>query len=281
MSSIIETIKQRTSVRTYCNREIEANIKEQIIVFLQSIHQGPFGNKVRFQLVEATVTERSKLMELGTYGAIKGAHLYIAGAVKRNDKAMEDFGYCMEKNILMATGLGLGACWLAGNLNRSAFGKRLNTGNDELIPAVTPLGYPADKHSTRDSIIRWVAGSKNRKSFAEIFFNGDLNTPLDQNTSEKYLIPLESVRLAPSASNKQPWRVIKEKGRNNLHFYLKENPIYNNFLKDIHIQNIDLGIALCHFELVARKLGLDGSWQNSEPKPAVGEWKYIASWIES
>lgn len=90
------------------------------------------------------------------------------------------------------------------------------------------------------------------------------------------------VRLAPSASNKQPWRIVKETGRDVFHSYLKENPIYNRILGEIKIQNLDLGIAMCHFELAARELGLKGSWEitgGTKLETKGNELKYIVSWI--
>jgi hypothetical protein len=76
------------------------------------------------------------------------------------------------------------------------------------------------------------------------------------------------VRLGPSASNHQPWRVVKE-GKN-WHFYLKRTPGYNERLLvklsgTADLQRIDMGIAMCHFDLTARELGLTGQWVEEEP----------------
>jgi nitroreductase len=279
MVNVLETIKKRLSIRTYDGEPIENEKLQQLKDYLVSNVKGPFGNQVRFQIIDVTEAEKNELKQLGTYGNIKGPRVFIAGGVKKGNLAMEDFGYCMEKNILMATTLGLGTCWLGGSLNRSTFGNRLKISKDELVPAVTPLGYPADKRSMIDRFIRHMSGGDNRKNFAELFFNGDLSTPLNERLGGKYFSVLDAVRLAPSASNKQPWRIIKEKDRNSFHFYLKENSFYNNIFKDIKIQNIDLGIAICHFELAARELNLGGAWQNNEPKLTPEGLKYIGSWI--
>ncbi|OPL10531.1 MAG: hypothetical protein AVO34_10725 [Firmicutes bacterium ML8_F2] len=40
--------------------------------------------------------------------------------------------------------------------------------------------------------------------------------------------------------------------------YLQENKPYNRFLGKIRIQNIDMGIAMCHFALVAEEQNLPG-----------------------
>lgn len=279
MSTIIETINKRVSIRSYTNQAITEEVKTKLRTAFQENSQGPFSNRVRFHLVETAENVKQELKELGTYGSIRGAHLFIAGTVKKSDRAMEDFGYCMEQNILKATELGLGTCWLGGVLNRSTFAKKIAASGDELIPAVTPLGYPAEKRSVTDNLVRAFAGSKHRKDFGELFCSGDHNTPLNKTECGKYAVPLESVRLAPSASNKQPWRVIKEKGLNIFHFYLKESSFYNNMIKDIKIQNLDLGIALCHFELAAKELSLNGAWQVNRQALEAADWQYIISWV--
>jgi hypothetical protein len=94
MPSMIETIQKRVSTRTFTNQAVAEENKAKLKTFFEENCQGPFGNKVRFELVETTGDERRELKELGTYGTIKGAHLFITGAVKRNEHIMEDFGYC-------------------------------------------------------------------------------------------------------------------------------------------------------------------------------------------
>ena len=47
--------------------------------------------------------------------------------------------------MLKATELGVGTVFLAGTINRKAFEAAMAVGEDEVIFAVTPLGYPAEK----------------------------------------------------------------------------------------------------------------------------------------
>jgi hypothetical protein len=53
----------------------------------------------------------SELKNLTTYGIIKGARQFIVGIVEKQLRSMEDYGYCMEKNILKARELGLTGDW--------------------------------------------------------------------------------------------------------------------------------------------------------------------------
>ncbi|MCE5265342.1 MAG: hypothetical protein LLG97_17650 [Deltaproteobacteria bacterium] len=83
--------------------------------------------------------------------------------------------------------------------------------------------------------------------------------------------------MAPSASNKQPWRIIRGRG-DAFHFYLKRTPGYESLIKDIKLQNVDMGIAMSHFDLSARELGLKGNWKVDDPQIKSDGMEYIVSW---
>jgi hypothetical protein len=85
--------------------------------------------------------------------------------------------------------------------------------------------------------------------------------------------------LAPSASNKQPWRVIKDNNQAAFHFYLRRTPGYDKLFNEIKLQHVDMGIALCHFTLSSKELGLPGYWQVNNPQINTGDMEYIATWV--
>ena len=273
----IEVIKKRTSCRVYSDKGIDKDKREELREFLAAHTNSPFNSMIRFLLLDFSGLEALDLKAPGTYGVIKGAKYFIVGAVGNHAKAMEDYGYCMEKNILKATAMGLGTCWLGGTFSRSGFGERMGLVNDELLPAISPVGYSSSKRSIVDRLFRLSAGSDKRKPCHELFFDGNIRTPMQRESSSPYETPLECVRIGPSASNKQPWRIIKD--RRNLHFYLSRTPGYNAVFGDIKMQNIDMGIAMCHFELSAREIGLKGAWKVADPRVETGDTEYIVSWI--
>ena len=276
--TIIETIKDRKSCRTYSDKPVEPGKISELRQFLASNKETPFGSKVRFLLLDFNELEISELKNLTTYGVIKGARQFIVGTVEKQTKAMEDYGYCMEKNILMATSMGLGTCLLGGTFKRSGFAGKINRGDSELLPVISPVGYSSDKRSAVDRVFRFVAASDKRKPWHELFYLHDIDTFLDTENSGSFDTPLECVRMAPSASNKQPWRIIKGKDQNAFHFYLKRTPGYENIVKDIKLQNVDMGIAMCHFELTAKELGLKGDWNVNDPQIKSDGMEYVVSW---
>lgn len=278
--SVIEQIKKRISVRTYEEKPLTPELKERIRgAFSQNI--GPFGGAVRFELMERDAQKDSHA-KLGTYGVIKGATSYVAAVINKGDKDLEDFGYVLEKFILHATSLGLGTCWLGGTFTKGEFSKAIGQKDHEILPCITPIGYPSEKRSLVESAMRLAAGSKNRKKWQEVFYHQVFGQALTETEAGEYAAPLEMVRIAPSASNKQPWRIVKDQGQ--FHFYLQHTKGYGTGL-GFDIQRVDMGIAMCHFELAAKELGLTGKWQilNSSSGTTVvnlpQDTEYIVSWI--
>jgi hypothetical protein len=274
-----DSIKKRFSCRTYKSGPIKESDQKKLKDFLLTNTQGPFGTPLRFELIDLAAKEREEIKTLGTYGFIKGANLFIVGAVTKGNWAMEDYGYCMEKNILVATHLGLGTCWLGGTFNRSASASRINKRDDEVVPAITPVGYPNEKKSIKDIAIRFLAKSNSRKAWEELFFYGDTMTPFTRSIAGAYELPLECVRIGPSASNRQPWRVLKEKDNDVFHFYISRTPGYAEKFLGVSLQDIDMGIAMCHFEAALQEMNQKGSWQNMQFAPPQRGLEYIVSWI--
>lgn len=249
-----------------------------------AVKVGPLGTSLRFTLVAAAAGDSQALKGLGTYGLIKNPAGFIIGAAGPGERNLEDFGYGMQAIILHATRLGLGTCWLGGNFTRSSFAKRISAGGAEVVPAVTAVGY-ADENSRNRDRLRRMARSDTRLPWAALFSRAGSATPLDASTAGPYVTPLEMLRLAPSASNRQPWRVVEDGLAH--HFYLQRTPGYGRgtlpfvLLGLADLQRVDVGIAMCHFELTARELGLAGHWAVRRPpwSPPGGTAEYVVTWV--
>ncbi len=214
----------------------------------------------------------------GTYGLIKGARYFIAGVIpKREEHAWEDFGFVMEAAVLKATDLGLETCWIGGVFDRKRFGRELGIGASELLPAVVAVGHAADRRTFRDRFVRWSAHGDRRRPFEELFFGQTPAQPADNVQKARFGDILENVRLAPSASNKQPWRVFLEENR--FHFFLARDRAYARLMPRVDLQRIDLGIAICHFELSCREAGIAGNWADLRPEISglPESYEYIVS----
>jgi len=278
-----ELIDRRYSCRTYLDRPIAAEEQRRLAEYMATKTSGPLGSRARFGLIAAVPGDAGALKRLGTYGFIKGATGFLVGAVRRGPKDLEDYGYLLEQVILCATGLGLGTCWLGGTFTRSSFVRRFGgLQRGETMPAVVSIGLIGD--DGRERIREREEGSRRLPS-SELFFARRFGEPLDLGAVDAYAAALEAVRMAPSATNKQPWRIVRDGAA--WHFYLRRTKGYGKgsalftVLRIADLQRVDMGIAMCHFELVAREHGLHGRWVLRDPGILLSgaDTEYAASWV--
>lgn len=284
-NSIIDIIQSRYSCRTYEDIPIKDSSIKDLTSIINNPPVGPFGGLVRFELFYEIGSELCRVAKLGTYGFINGARSFVAGAIKKDAHAMEDFGYVFEWFILKATELGLGTCWLGATFQRTILTKAMRLSEGEIMPVATPVGYPAQRQTVFDKTVKAYTRPRERKKWRSLFVDMATNEPLTKDSPGNYATALEMVRLAPSASNQQPWRVLYDSRSNIFHFILHRTLVYSQVAKlvaTVDLQMIDMGIAMCHFELSAKELGSSGSWKILNPGQKLryrGE-KYIASWVE-
>ena len=281
---ITDVIRRRFSCRNYLDKPIEADKQGSLLDFIGGLPAGPFGSHPRFKLVAASGEDNAALNGLGTYGFIRNPAGYIIGAALPGEKYLEDFGFLMESIILFATRLGLGTCWLGGSFTRSSFSEKISLREGEQIPAATAIGEYVDTDKNRSGLIRRFAKGDRRLPWERLFFEKDFNHPMETINLHELSTALEMIRLAPSASNKQPWRVVRE--GNAFHFYLQRTPGYkDSMLKKalgiVDLQRVDMGIAMCHFDLTVKDLGIPGRWIAEEPKNEKLDnlTEYSASWL--
>ncbi len=281
---VTDLIRQRSSCRGYQRLAFPDEVRLSLEACIASLGPGPFGSANRFSLASARDGDQGSLRGLGTYGAIRNPAAFIIGTSLPGAHSLEDFGYQMEYLVLKAADLGLGSCWLGGNFTRSSFSQRIAAVAEEIIPAVVSLGLPLDSKTALDQAFRVGAGSDRRYPWEVLFFNGAFGAPLSREDAGNYALPLEMLRLGPSASNKQPWRVLKDSA--GFHFYMQRTPGYPGGLVKLvlgvaDMQRLDMGIAMCHFALTCAEAGLAGRWALLDPKLLVpdAQTHYYASWV--
>jgi hypothetical protein len=233
---IFDVIAGRKSVRTYDGTGITEEDRQKLLKYIDGI-SNPFGIPVQFVLLDAE--------EYGLSSPVLvGEKLYVAGKVPKGPCADVAFGYSFEKLVLYAWSLGIGTVWIGGTMNREDFEKAAGLQDGEMMPCMSPLGYPAKKRSFRETMMRKGVGADLRLSTDKLFFDRAWGVPLHAEGSDELRDLMEMVRWAPSAVNKQPWRIIAADGC--FHFYEKQDKGYVGE-KTGDLQKVDVGIALCHF----------------------------------
>ena len=264
MNDIAELIRTRRSVRTFDGQALSDVHRQKIDEFIKDI-PNPFGIPVEFVLLDAK--------EHGLASPVlSGERMYVAGMVDKRLYADVAFGYSFEKLVLYAWSLGIGTVWIGGTMKRELFEQAAGLKDGRMMPCISPLGYPAKK-SLKEVMMRKGVGADSRMSGDKLFFDKEWEKTFKPTDDVKDA--LEAVRLAPSAVNKQPWRIIFKDGA--YHFYEKKDQGYDRENTG-DLQKIDVGIALCNFVMSLEDAGKACEVNVCAPGVTVpADTEYIAS----
>ena len=266
---MLEIMRSRRSVRTFDGNALRPEDARKILEFAENT-ETPYGIPITWKLLDVKKDGLSSPVIVGT-------DTFIAGKMAKVPYAEEAFGYAFEKIVLFAQSIGVGTTWIAGTMDRAAFEKAMELAVGEVMPCVSPLGYPAKKMSIRESMMRKGVKADTRMDFGELFFDGSFDAPLTPDKAGQLADALEAVRIAPSTVNKQPWRAVV--CGNRVHFYEMRSKGYVS-ADGWDIQKIDMGIAFCHFESEAKECGLDVSMEISDPAiHGSGGMVYVATFV--
>lgn len=268
MQNITELVKARRSVRTFEKKKVSDDDIKKLLRCMKET-ENPFNIPVGFRLLD---TKKQDLK----CPVVSGTNLFVGVRVPRVPYAEEAVGYSFETLVLYAQSIGIGTVWIGGTMDRPGFEKAMELKDNEMMPCVSPLGYVAEKMSVREIMMRKGVKADSRADFETLFFDGTFEVPLTEEKAGRLAPLLENVRLAPSAVNKQPWRVIVDE--NNVHFYLKHG---KNFVSEKvgDMQKLDMGIALCHFALSAKEAGIELRFNTDDPGiEAAPDTEYIATY---
>ena len=257
---ISEIIKMRRSVRTFNRKNLTDEDLAQIKEFISDV-KNPYGIPVEFRLLDPK--------EYGLKSKVlKGEELYLGAKIKKVPHFEEAFGYSFEAVVLFAQSLNVGTVWMASTMNRKKKKKAMELGEEEIMPCVSPLGYPADKMSVVETVMRKTIGADKRAGIDEIAFEQEFGNSIKGCEDKLLENAIEMVRLAPSAKNMQPWRMIIS--GNSVHFYEKKDPGFDREEAG-DIQKIDIGIAMYHFAKVMESGGRAVTLKTDDPGLKVTE----------
>jgi hypothetical protein len=176
-----------------------------------------------------------------SYGKVTGAPSLIA-FVGDSDSLVE-LGYMGQTVILDATLAGLDTCWIAGSFSAENAGALVELAPGESVRAVTPLGYATKNKSGAEWLVGAAIKPRSRLALEEIAAGSESWPGWAREAAG-------AVRLAPSGSNRQPWRLRFEDG--SLVFATAPEPYWT--------APMDIGVAMLHAELGALNAGVVGEW---------------------
>ena len=258
---IIQAMKERRSVRSFNGKPLSPEIIKDLKQIIDDSYT-LFGGKITIRLKYFDLQGDFKP---STYGVIKGASDYFLMAIGEGEDSALTAGFQFEQIVLKAWEIGLGTCWIAGTYKGSQFDQGEKWPEGESLKIICPVGVP-EKQRILEKVMRFTVGSDKRKPFSELFFEDDFTKPL--NPASKFGESLEMLRIAPSSTNSQPWRVL-----------VKENEVLFYYKPKGPVSVLDTGIGICHFYETEKFKGFDGKFEKDINFPQAPEdWRYLISY---
>ena len=267
-NSSLQLVRSRRSVRSFEGLALPEEEIKEILDYAASV-ETPYDLPITWRVLN---TKEQKL----SCPVITGTDTFIAGKMKRAPLAELAFGFAFERIVLFALERGIGTTWIGGTMDRPGFERAMELKDDEVMPCVSPLGRPAAKMSLREAMMRKGVKADTRLGFEALFYRETFDSPLREGDAGDLRDVLEMVRWAPSAVNKQPWRLVL--CGNAVHFYEKQSKGFVD-KSGWDMQKIDLGIALCHFAVGTEAQNREIEFVHQDPGlPAPSDTVYIASY---
>lgn len=241
---LYQAIYKRKSIRKYQKEKLSEKELREIKDFLNN--SKALDPEIKF---EAKIVSSDAVKSLLP---IKSPHYLQFFSEEKGDYLL-NAGFILEQLDLYLSANNLGSCWYG-------FAKPKNDviAESELEYVITlAFGEPAEK-SQRDSIEDF-----DRKPLSEI------------KEGENHYDLLEAARLAPSATNGQPWYFKAEKDL--IHLYQIESNFIKKFLYE-KMNRIDMGITLAHLWLAAEEKHHNFEFEKLLDSPAAVEgYNYLGT----
>ena len=215
-------INKRKSCRKYKTTPLSDERLQEIESVIQSFSSLYSDRKLDFRFVRKTK---------GMFHVEAPHYLIISG--QRKDGEQENAGFIYEQLVLWFSLNGIGCVWLGKS-------KDIKQGNKEKDIITIAFGEADEPIYRKESEFR-------RKSIELI-----TNIPDDK--------CIQSILLAPSGMNLQPWYFEKKDNKIIVYEQILKPPLSFTY----KLTNIDMGIALCHYALACEHYGKPFIFQRKE-----------------
>ena len=243
-AKLYDAIFKRKSVRKYKKENLSEEKIEKIKNFLDNAKI--LDEDINFEVKFVNSDDVKSLLP------IKSPHYLQFFSEEKGDYLL-NAGFILQQLDLYLTTERLGSCW---------FG--MAKPKKEIIAK-----------SNYEYVITLVFGKSSEKNERDSLEDFDRKELTEIKEGENYNKLLEAARLAPSATNGQPWYFKVEEAK--IHLYQSEL----NFLKKFFykkMNGIDMGIALSHIWLAAEQFDYDFNFTKMLTPPAEIEgYNYIGT----
>ncbi|MFC1900465.1 nitroreductase family protein [Chloroflexota bacterium] len=239
-------IKTRRSRRQYDGQAISPEVWAQLCKVCAEFQPFPGARAVP---IEDSPVDLYKGI-VGSYGKIVSAPSFIAFIGDMDSpNVQEEIGYTGEGIILEAESLKLNTCWMGAFYRRDVAASFVEMKSSERIVAISAVGYAVGIKSFGERLITgfgWTHRRKSLSSIADGLHESEWSKPVKD--------ALEAAKIAPSATNRQPW--IFTVTPDSITVSVNRPGMEFNVAK-----RLDCGIAMLHLEVSLLKHGISGKWE--------------------
>jgi len=244
-NKLYETIFKRKSIRNYDLTPLDQNMLDNISNQLNKLEPLYEDIKTEFKIIGTDDVKRRMM---------KKAPYYIAAFSETKEGYLTNIGFMLQQMDLFLSANGIGSCW---------------------------QGIPKPKKEVLES---------SKLEFVILLAFGKSKEPLHQRNASEFKRKslkeisdvagadelIEAVRVAPSATNSQPWFLSGDKSV--IHAYSIKPGFIKGFMTKRYIP-IDIGIALYHLKLTAEHFGKKAEivFDKTAPDNSRRGYNYIAS----
>lgn len=245
-----EAILKRRSIRSFDMEELVPEVIDEFVDFLSELKVPDDSIEWNFDILP--IDDMRKI--LNGFPNLQAPH-YLVIRSEKIKNCLQNAGYIGEMACLWLTAHGIASCW------QSTLDVEKEHDFEDVLPYITTVAFGMSDQPFRGD----GEMPKKKKKLSQIAF-GDMASPRRE--------IMELTWLAPSCMNMEPVRYLVDTHR--IHIYRRNNKIlkFNQFN---YYQCLDVGVAMAHMEVAARKYGYRVNFERLNPAPDYRKEIYQAS----
>ena len=271
---LAQAIQLRRSVRRYDRRDVPPCDLERIEARIKALEGLPGEGAFSSSLRSITADD---LAAVGPYGRLLNSPYSVVPCMLGGERPLVSLGYRMERLALDLTQMGLGSCFVGALGSETRCCQRFGLPEGARIGALLIFGYssPAAVGSALNRLVRRAAGAERRLAPEQIYHEQFWDHPAAPPSDLASVV--EAARLAPSAKNAQPWRLLQRGDA--LHLYVtRVNRRYGTG-SSLEYRFFDGGICMANMSAALEAAGRGGRWlfDSADRPPETEELEYLAT----
>lgn len=261
---LYQAIINRRSVRRYREEPLDKTFLGMVDEIVERARPLVPGNWVRMMRRDV-VSGEDLIAAMGGYGRILTPPHYLVASIVGTTAPLVDLGYRMEQIAIQMVQLGINVCFIGSLGRESNVRVRFRLNPSSRTGAFLIFGRSAESVTGRtiNTAIRRARGEDTRLSATDIFYNGSFERSGSPPRQLSKLV--DAARLAPSANNAQPWRLLWHNDTLYL-FVLKLNSRYGSRLVMQEYRYFDGGTCMANIMLAMESADLYGTWELLDPR---------------